>query len=82
MSHATVQQLSHFQLIALKNLYDQNLWPNKIGLIHENGDLIVEFKQTYFGINGLYVKNEVVGIPHTEPPASGIRTWEFDPNNK
>jgi len=60
---STVQMLTWYQLIALKNLYDQGIWPQKIGIIHETSDLIIEYEHTYIDPNGIATSRETIKIP-------------------
>ena len=73
----TVRQLSWFQLMALKNLYDQEIWPNKIAIIQETGDLIIEYSHSMVAPKGLpYTKNETINIPFKEPPISDTLNYK------
>lgn len=71
MGSATVQMFSWFQIIALKNMYDNDMFPEKIGIVQETGNLIVEYKESGIDRNGnIYTEMKTIGIPHKEPNES------------
>lgn len=59
----TVQMLTWYQLIALKNLYDQEIWPLRIGIVHETGDVIIEYDHSVVSPNGIRISKETIKIP-------------------
>lgn len=63
----TIQQLSWFQVIALKNLYDNDIFPNKIGIVHESGDLVIEYEEIAMNSCGIFSQMKTIKIPHKEP---------------
>lgn len=66
----TIQQLSKFQVCALKNLYDQDIWPEKIGIVHETGNLVFEYTESGIDKNGnVYTEMKTAEILHE--PAKG-----------
>lgn len=67
MSTATVKVFSWFQIIALKNLYDNDMFPNKIGVIQETGDLLVEYEESGINSRGIYTEMKTIKIPFKEP---------------
>ena len=71
MSTATVQVLSWFQLIALKNMYDNDKFPNKIGIGQETGDLIIEYEESGINSVGIYTEMKTIKIPYKEPDCIG-----------
>ena len=64
MDEGIIRQLTWYQIIVLKNLYDQGYWPNKIGIVDGSNDLIVEYEQPSVGINGMHTSLETVRIEH------------------
>lgn len=59
----TIQQLSYFQIIALKNFYDNDIFPQNIGIIRETGDMIIEYEESSINSSGIFTDMKTVKIP-------------------
>ena len=66
MSSVTISQLSYYQLICLKNMYDNEIWPQKICIIQETGEIIVEYLESEVNRGDIVEVMKSVKIPRND----------------